>query len=295
MFSESSKFLSQFAFVSDYNTCYDIFYHVAECIIQILQTQPHGIGPPKRLCLVTPEGVKTPSKLLVIADDIECVQSEWNVMRNRSGLRVLTTKLSPSMTRWPLLSSVGTIKAGIEAIYRSIARADVFKKVDEFCGDSKVINYVELATEKSSTVFEESGRNILLPSAAPLFIKYQEMKSVWPVQPRDYLAGQTGFDLVVEDDGRRGKFLISKSIDPHPQDPYPAGHEGFVRGALTASAFLIIENADCNQHSDVWTFLHCDMKGSLSGNGKIADFILQNQMPKFFAKLETVAIEQQLI
>jgi len=133
--------------------------------------------------------------------------------------------------------------------------------------------------------------DMLQPSSAPLFLKYQEMKSVWPVQPRDYLAGQSGFDVHLAD-GRKGKMLISKSIDPSPRDPYPAGHEGFVRGSLTASAFLIIENKEDPGHSDVWTFLHCDMKGNLSGNGKIADFITQSQMPKFFAKLESVSVEQ---
>jgi hypothetical protein len=132
---------------------------------------------------------------------------------------------------------------------------------------------------------------MLRAETAPFLTKYQEMKSVWPVQPRDYFAGQTGFDLILSD-GRKGKFLISKSVDPSPRDPHPTGHEGFVRGCLTASAFMIIENPENSGHSDVWTFLHCDMKGNLSGNGKIADFITQSQMPKFFTKLETISIEQ---
>jgi hypothetical protein len=113
------------------------------------------------------------------------------------------------------------------------------------------------------------------------------MKSVWPVQPRDYLAVQSGFNVTTG--LRKGKLLLAKSADPHPKDPYGDGHDGFVRGALTASAFLLLENAEDETATDVWTFLHCDMKGNLSGNGKIAEFITQSQMPKFLAKLETVA------
>jgi hypothetical protein len=80
-------------------------------------------------------------------------------------------------------------------------------------------------------------------------------------------------------------------VDPYSGDPFPAGQEGYVRGALTASSFLILENKQNKHYSDVWTFLHCDMKGNLSGNGKIADFITQSQMPKFFEKLESVTIQ----
>jgi hypothetical protein len=220
------------------------------------------------------------------------------------------------MSRWPVISSFGTIKADINAVYLAVACPDVYKKVDEFVGDYRIIDYRELVGSPSETNdgsgLETSSsadgdntsshgstpgkppsgsREMLRAESAPFLTKYQEMKSVWPVQPRDYFAGQTGFDITVAD-GRRGKFLISKSVDPSPRDPFPSGHDGFVRGCLTASAFMIIENAQDSAHSDVWTFLHCDMKGNLSGNGKIADFITQSQMPKFFTKLETISIEQ---
>jgi len=316
LFSESSKYVSQFAAIQEYKTCYSIFYSMAESIIQILATQPKHIGPPLGIRVVVPRGVELVKKVNILPDDIECIRNEWNLILNKGGLKVLTTKLSASMSRWPVISSVGTIKADVNAVYLAVACPDIYKKVDEFVGDYRIMEYEELVgspgetndgsgLETSSAEEAEnnsisntsldrpskSSRDMLRSETAPFLTKYQEMKSVWPVQPRDYVAGQSGFDLTLSD-GRRGKLLISKSVDPSPRDPFPTGHEGFVRGSLTASAFMIIENADDSKHSDVWTFLHCDMKGNLSGNGKIADFITQSQMPKFFAKLETISIEQ---
>ena len=334
LFSESSKFIAQFAAIQDYRVCYSVFHSMAESIIQILSTQPRHVSPPHGIQVLFPQTLEMdPSAAVtILPDDLDCIRNEWNLIRNKGGLKVLTTKLSAAMTRWPVISSVGNIRANVEAVYKSVSCPDLFKKVDEFGGEYRIIDYVELVTNQttssgtppeefspsrdhnptspsaemrkhkglvmSRTVSSAGGvfeginfSDMLKPPTAPLFFKYQEMKSVWPVQPRDYLAGQTGFDVTVID-GRKGKMLISKSIDPNPRDPYPTGHEGFVRGSLTASAFLIIENKEDPSTSDVWTFLHCDMKGNLSGNGKIADFITQSQMPKFFAKLESVSVDQ---
>ena len=299
LFSESSKYLSSFASDLDYSTCYSIMFSMGETIIQLLQSQPSSVAPPTGLRLVAPFCVNR--KIAIFPDDLECTKNEWSVIRDKGGLKVVTSKLCGAMTRWPVISSTGTIKAPVEAVYRSVSNPEIFKRVDEFGGDMRIVDYVELAAAVrdspsivdevgSPTAASEDAKSVLVPNTCPFLVKYQEMKSVWPVQPRDYLAGQSGFDVSL-DERVVGKFLLAKSLDPNPKDPYPTGHEGFVRGSLTASAFLIIENTHNPKHADLWTFLHCDMKGSLSGNGKIADFITQSQMPKFFNKLETVSIE----
>ena len=302
LFSKSSKFLSQFASKKQYLVCYSVMHSAAELVVKLLQSQPAGIAPPQGISLLVPGAVKLDLQAMVVADDAAHTESQWSVIRSKNGLKVLTSKLGPSLARWPVISSVGTVKSDIASVYKTVAVPEVFKKVDEFAGDYRLVEYVEVASvtpskgfssERASSGSESSLASLdkfLSPETAPVLIKYQEMKSVWPVKPRDYLAGQTGFDVVLEGDStRRGKLLIAKSVDPCYNDPFPAGHDGFVRGGLTASVFLILQNEADPKHSDVWTFLHCDLKGNLSGNGKIADFITQSQMPKFFAKLEAVA------
>jgi hypothetical protein len=240
-----------------------------------------------------------------VPDDFDFTKSEWSVIRNRNGLRVLTSKVSSSLTRWPIISSFASVKAPLDAVYRAASIPSIFQRVDDFGGDFQLIDYLELLSDddqptsadddgndenKAKNHYTLDPENILNPQKAPLLLKYQEMKSVWPVAPRDYLAIQSGFLLDSPNLGRTGRFLIAKSADPAPKDPYPDGHEGFVRGSLTASAFIFLENpTDPGNLTDVWSFLHCDMRGNISGNGKIADFITQSQMPKFFAKLEAVA------
>lgn len=295
LFSESSRVLSQYAGAGDFPTCYYLLKGVAESIVQIWHSLPSAIGPPLDIGFVVPSGVDATSdrihRMVVVPDDIDCVRSGWNLLRGKNSakeaMKVLTSKLSRSITKWPIVCSIGVIKAPMEGVYKSIASSDFFRQVDEFAGEAQPVEYVELVDVLASP----RAPPMLQPCVAPVFIKYQEMKSVWPVQPRDYLAVQTGFDVVIDGGTRRGKFIITKSIDPFPGDPFPDGQEGFVRGSLTASAFLIIENKTNKLYSDVWTFLHCDMKGNLSGNGKIADFITQSQMPKFFDKLEAVTVD----
>jgi hypothetical protein len=249
--------------------------------------------------------MKVAEKITVVPDDLEQTRAEWNLIRNKNSLRVLTSKLSSSMKRWPIISAVTTVNASMENVYRSAADELKMKKIDDFLGIGQVIVYTELlsvATDDGTPSISEardqgSGDSseetpivtLLNPERCPILIKYQQMKSVWPVQPRDYLAIQTGFDVATSD-GRKGKFFISKSVDPHPKDPHGDGLDGFIRGSLTASAFLLVENAekpDCA--TDLWSFLHCDMRGNLSGVGKIADFITQSQMPKFISRLEAVS------
>jgi hypothetical protein len=305
LLSESSKFMSSFASMGDYRMCYSIMWSMSETVISLLKTQPAGIAPPADVQLVASQGVYIDYSIKIVADDAEFTKSEWTTIRNKGGLTVLTSKLSSSLTRWPVISAVSTVNARLDEVYRSISIPEIFKKVDEFAGSYRMVEYNELASgaalDQSAAASlspanggkespdEEITLDLLRPETAPLLFKYQEMKSVWPVQPRDYFALNSGF-LLALDDGRRGKFYIAKSSDPHPKDPFPTGHEGFVRGSLTSSCFLLIENAkNPAAATDVWTFLHCDMKGNLSGNGKIADFITQSQMPKFFARLETVS------
>ena len=298
LFSESSKYLSSLAADLDYRTCYSFMLSISETVLLLLHSQPVGIGPPGGLVFVSKA-----DRISVVADDLDCTRSEWNVIRNKGGMMVLTSKLATGMTRWPVICSRGTIKASVDSVYTSVSNSEIFRSVDEFGGDYRIVDYIELTAsasgEEDDQVFENSSlrsgsdSTMLVPETCPFLIKYQEMKSVWPVQARDYLVGQCGF--AVEAGRLRGKFLISKSVDPNPKDPFGDCHEGFVRGSLTASCFLILENAENPKHSDVWTFLHCDMKGSLSGNGKIADFITQSQMPKFFQKLESVSISLESI
>lgn len=293
LFSESSKFLSSSAASEDYNQCYSTLWSVSEAVLRLLATQPREIGPGCEVRLTLPSGMELQDKVLIVPDDIEHTKAEWNVIRNKNGLRVLTSKLSSTMKKWPIISAVSTLDANFEDIYRAVSVTELMKKADEFLGDSQVVAYKQLiatsTTDETTSDEELKSESELDPHCCPILIKHQQMKSVWPVQPRDYLAIQTGFS-VSTNDGRRGKFLISKSVDPHPQDPYPEGKEGFVRGALTASAFLLIQNKhQPDSATDIWTFLHCDMRGNLSGVGKIADFITQSQMPKFLAKLEAAA------
>ena len=305
LLSESSKFMSSFASMGDYRMCYSILWSMGETVIALLKNQPGTSGPPSDVHLVAPPGLNIDYTVKIVPDDAEFTKSEWTTIRNKGGLSVLTSKLSSSQTRWPVISAVSTVHAKLDDVYKAISVPEVFKKVDEFAGGYRIIEYTELAstggTEEISastsspsakskeSTDEEITVDLLRPETAPLLFKYQEMKSVWPVQPRDYFAINSGF-LVATDDGRRGKFYIAKSSDPHPKDPFSTGHEGYVRGSLTASCFLLLQNASNPETStDVWTFLHCDMKGNLSGNGKIADFITQSQMPKFFARLETVS------
>lgn len=319
LLSESSKFVSNFASIGDYRMCYSIMWSMGDAVVSLLKTQPGNIGPPSDVHLVALPGVDIDYSIKIVPDDAEYTKSEWSVIKSKNGLSVLTTKLSSSLTKWPVISAVSTVEARLDDVYKAISIPEIFKKVDEFAGTYRIIEYNELASGRggvsgggedgpiaasphsstntaavSSGVGKESTDeeitvDLLRPETAPLLFKHQEMKSVWPVQPRDYVALNCGF-LVTLTDGRRGKLYIAKSADPHPKDPFPTGHEGFVRGSLTASCFLMIENKENPETStDVWTFLHCDMKGNLSGNGKIADFITQSQMPKFFARLEAVS------
>lgn len=289
LFSESSKFLSSLASRADHKACYSVMLSMGETVTHLIQSMPESLTPPPDLRFIIPTGLSIERNLRVVPDDPEFTRSEWTVIRNRNGLRVLTTKLSPSLTRWPVITSATTIKAHVDKVYRAIALPEIFKRVDEFGGDYCLIHHVELTNLISAESVDIINANsILKPENAPVLLKYQEMKSVWPVAPRDYLALQCGF-LLESCDSRKGKFLIAKSTDPLPNDPYPEGHEGYVRGSLTASAFIFLENKTDPSLTDIWTFLHCDMRGNISGNGKIADFITQSQMPKFFAKLEAVA------
>ena len=305
LFSESSKFLSNVASSENYRQCYDTLMSVSETIVRLLKTQPEGIAPSFDVQIVLPSGMKVVERVTVVPDDLEQTKAEWNLIRNKNGLRVLTSKLSSSMKRWPIISAVTTVDASLEDVYRSTADDQKMKKIDEFLGSCQVIAYTELmsvttddATPSPYEPRDQGSRDssdetppvtLLMPERCPILIKYQQMKSVWPVQPRDYLAIQTGFDVTTSD-GRKGKFFISKSVDPHPKDPHGSGLDGYIRGSLTASAFLLVENAEKpNAATDLWSFLHCDMRGNLSGVGKIADFITQSQMPKFVAKLEAVS------
>jgi hypothetical protein len=296
LFSESSRVLSEYAGTGDFTTCYLLMKAVSESIVQIWHSLPTAIGPPSDMVFLTPSGIDLSSslsqKIVILPDDMECIRSGWNLLRGKSSgdtLKVLATKLSHSITKWPVVCSIGLIKAPVNAVYKSLSRANYYNQVDEFSGEYRPVEYVELSPGEGGRTTGSPGT--LVPASAPLFIKYHEMKSVWPVQPRDYLAAQTGFDIAVDSGSRVGKMMITKSVDPYSGDPFPAGQEGYVRGALTASSFLILENKQNKHYSDVWTFLHCDMKGNLSGNGKIADFITQSQMPKFFEKLESVTIQ----
>ena len=287
LLSDSSKYLSRVASDLDYHTAYCVMRAAASAILTLLETQPEGLGPPANLLFLVPPKTESGEAFIpVVPDNLDCTRDEWAVIRNKNGIRILTSKLGPTMTRWPVVSAAGVVRASVDTVYRCVSTPEIFSNVDEFGGEFSVVDYAELA--------EAGGDHeaLLDPLTAPFMIKYQEMKSVWPVQPRDYLAGLSGF-AVHDGQGRKGKMLLSKSLDPHPKDPFIQGHEGFVRGSLTGSAFLILKNETNGDYSDVWTFLHCDMKGNLSGNGKIADFITQNQMPKFFAKLESVCAEMQ--
>lgn len=313
LFSESSKFVSNFASLGDYRMCYSIMWSMGDAVISLLKSQPLNIAPPIDTKLVALPGVDIDYSIKIVPDDAEYTKSEWSVIKSKNGLSVLTSKLSSTLTRWPVISAVSTVNARLDDVYKAISIPEIFKKVDEFAGSYRIIEYNELASAAGSpggddsvgsgspkntappnggskeSTDEEITVDLLRPETAPLLFKHQEMKSVWPVQPRDYFALNCGF-LVSLPDGRKGKFYIAKSSDPHPKDPFPTGHEGFIRGCLTASCFLLIENKDHpDTATDVWTFLHCDMKGNLSGNGKIADFITQSQMPKFFARLEAVS------
>ncbi len=310
LFSESSKFMASFASAGDHRMCYSIMWSISDAVISLLRTQPGGVAPPEDLKMVPPQGVEIDYSVKIVPDDAEFTKSEWSTIRNKNGITVLTSKLSSAITKWPVISAVSTITARLDDVYKAISIPEIYKKVDEFVGTYRIIEYNELASgsggtleesaisnSPSATAFSQSKEStdeeitvdLLRPETAPLLFKHQEMKSVWPVQPRDYFALSTGITLSLAD-GRRGKFFVSKSSDPHPKDPFPTGHEGFIRGALTSSCFLLIENAaNPTTATDVWTFLHCDMKGNLSGNGKIADFITQSQMPKFLARLEAVS------
>lgn len=292
LFSESCKFLSSIASTNSNqaSACYSVMLSISETVIRLVQSMPESIAPPANLRVVIPLGISVQRNVRIVPDDLEFTRSEWTVIRNKNGLRVLTSKLSSSLTRWPIISSVGTVKTCFKNVYRAVSIPDVFKKVDEFGGQFRLVQYTELLAPCNLQDDQQpiDPDSILNPEKAPVLVKYQEMKSVWPVAPRDYLAIQTGFSLE-SGDSRKGQLLIAKSADPLPEDPFPDGQEGFVRGSLTASAFILLENQTDPAFTDVWTFLHCDMRGNISGNGKLAEFITQSQMPKFFAKLEAVA------